>query len=383
MNIYMYDTKVVRKELGGSTIIADKDKSLVNSFSWNKVGELIPMDGIYYEEPIKSGKINEGWDNTTAYKELKNSFKCPQYFYYDHTIDADKESNKKNNMELCYANTKEKCKSRDEDKYTKFGYANELKYSFINEIGAVLTYTNIDIKNSNGTDFLLNYYATEDDVCTVLKKYTPEQLVNDLENNNYENYVNETFKKHIDNSPNEKLITYKTIKQLSNYFIDPINDEYNSIKINYSNKISESTEHYLRNCSLGLSEQEISEYVKAVNEQMTDKISKIEEGYSKVLDFESLTCDELLGDIAEIISTGYFYLEIIAIIIAIALTVLDYAKVILSDGQDAMKKTNQKLVKRLIIVVIILLLPALVNLILSAFNIENFNSENPLCKINK
>jgi hypothetical protein len=37
------------------------------------------------------------------------------------------------------------------------------------------------------------------------------------------------------------------------------------------------------------------------------------------------------------------------------------------------------LTTRLIIAVVILLLPALINFILGVFNIEGFNSDNPLC----
>ena len=84
-------------------------------------------------------------------------------------------------------------------------------------------------------------------------------------------------------------------------------------------------------------------------------------------------------EIADLIRKAYFAIEIIAIIILIGLSSLDYAKVILSGEQDEMKKTNQKLLKRLIIVVVIFLLPALINLILRVVHIEGFDSEHPLC----
>ena len=44
-----------------------------------------------------------------------------------------------------------------------------------------------------------------------------------------------------------------------------------------------------------------------------------------------------------------------------------------------MKKTNKRLATRLIVMIVILLLPALINFVLGVFNIEGFNSENPLC----
>ena len=384
MNIYMYPVRVIKKEMGGVSRVVDKtEKSKVYNFAWPSFGKVIPKNGIYYEEPINNGKVNEGWEKTTAYEDLQNSFICPQYFYYDHTLDAKTSSNDDNNMELCYANSTDKCKSRDEKKYTKFSYANALNYSFIEELSNVFEFVNNDIKTSDKTSFLLKYYATENDICTVLNRYSGTQLVHDLENDNFVNYINNSFKTHTQSSPNAKYYTYETLSKIKVNFGDNINKKYDDISINYSNKLSESVEYYMKKCNPEVSEEMIDSYRNEVTNEMTAQINKISEEYTKKLNYDNLTCDDLLGDVAEMISTAYFILEIAAIVIAVALTILDYAKVILSDGQDAMKKTNQKLLKRLIIVVVILLLPALINLILTVFNIENFNSDNPLCKINK
>ena len=358
-------------------------ESKVYNYTWNNFGNIIPTSGIYYENPINNGKVNESWDKTTAYTNLQTTFTCPQYFYYDHTIYEYIVDNKKNNMELCYEDNVGSCLSRNEADKTIFGKSNKLDYSFVQELGAALIEMNNDIKASDSADFLHNYYVTEDDICKVIRSYSPKQLVDDLEKENYVNYINESFKKNIQNSPNEKFYTYETITKLSNHLDNNLNEQINSLNINYSNKLGESAEYYVKKCMPELSEEYADSYKDEVSNEMNTQIIKMVEEYTKKLDFDNLTCDELLGDIADMIGTAYFILEIAAIVIAVALTVLDYAKVILSDGQDAMKKTNQKLMKRLIIVVVILLLPALINLILTVFNIENFNSENPLCKINK
>ena len=109
-----------------------------------------------------------------------------------------------------------------------------------------------------------------------------------------------------------------------------------------------------------------------------EKVNKIVESRQN-LDYGELDCDTLFADMADIIKDAYFILEIISILIVVIRTALDYSKVFLSDDKDQLKKANDKLIKRIVILIIILLLPALVNLFLRIFKIEGFNSENPLC----
>ena len=75
---------------------------------------------------------------------------------------------------------------------------------------------------------------------------------------------------------------------------------------------------------------------------------------------------------------AYFIIEIIAILIAIALTIKDYAVAILNSNADEIKKANKNLITRLIVIIILLLLPSLINLLFKVFNIKAFNSD-PLC----
>ena len=95
---------------------------------------------------------------------------------------------------------------------------------------------------------------------------------------------------------------------------------------------------------------------------------------------EKFDCDTLFGgDIAKIISGAYFLIEMVALALLIVFTVIDYAKAILNGEADEVKKCNQKLIKRLIIVVVLFLLPAIINTVLGIFHIEGFNSDHPLC----
>lgn len=93
----------------------------------------------------------------------------------------------------------------------------------------------------------------------------------------------------------------------------------------------------------------------------------------------TLDCDSLFADIATEIKTAYFFLEVLSIVLIVALSALEYAKIILNDNQDEFKKANKKLSRRLILLVTLFLLPAIINIVLRWFKIEGFNSENPLC----
>ena len=92
-----------------------------------------------------------------------------------------------------------------------------------------------------------------------------------------------------------------------------------------------------------------------------------------------LDCDGLFdAETKNVISGAYFIIEVLAILIVIGLTIKDYSVAILNSNQDEIKKANKRLLTRLIVLVILLLLPALINLVLKLFKIEMFNSD-PLC----
>lgn len=402
MNLYLYQLKP-NPYLGAATLLPDfmlgaskyvkyvKDEDApakIYNYSWTGIKGSIQTNAIYYGE---SRNVNQGWSNSEGYNNLKNNLQCPAKIYYDHTIDSGTITVKdktysiyvKNDMEICYENYEGGCSTRNEADKTQFGSSNSLNYSFADELGKTLDRVNADINASDEVNFLLNYYAAESDVCTAIGNNSGTQFAEMMEVKNFNNYINEEFRNYTSESPNKNSYTYENISKLRGSFGESINQKFEDLRINYKNKLGESTKYYVNKCNPGLSEEEVNSYVDQVTNRMSEKIEKETAQWSEKIDYTDLTCDELLGDVAEVISNAYFILEIIAIVIAVVLTVLDYAKVILSDGQDAMKKTNQKLIKRLIIVVVILLLPALVNLILSVFNIESFNSDNPLCKINK
>lgn len=98
------------------------------------------------------------------------------------------------------------------------------------------------------------------------------------------------------------------------------------------------------------------------------------------IDFSEADFDcSFLTDVADIISTGYFIIEMVGLAILVIFTAMDYVKIFLNDNADELKKANSNFIKRLIIAVILFLLPALVNFALRIFKIEGINSEHPLC----
>lgn len=116
-------------------------------------------------------------------------------------------------------------------------------------------------------------------------------------------------------------------------------------------------------------------------DEYTTQMESILYKKNAVIDLEStFDCGSFLsGNLAKMIGNAYFIIEIGSLLIFIALSILDYAKVILNGDQDEMKKTNKNTIIRLIIVVSLFLLPAIINFVLGIFNIEGFDSKHPLC----
>ena len=112
-----------------------------------------------------------------------------------------------------------------------------------------------------------------------------------------------------------------------------------------------------------------------------DLVSEPDAGGDSLINPSSpIECKDLFDDeTKKFIGNAYFVIEIIGILLLIALSIKDYAMIILQSKQDEIKKTHVTLLKRLIIIIIILLLPALVKFTIKTFNIEGFNSNDPLC----
>lgn len=82
-----------------------------------------------------------------------------------------------------------------------------------------------------------------------------------------------------------------------------------------------------------------------------------------------LTCTELLGtDNVKLISSLFLYICVAGVVLVIILGSTDFVRAVASSDEDALAQAFKKIKTRLISVVILLLLPILVNMILSFVN---------------
>lgn len=378
---------------------------------------ILPTTDIYWSNLNSVEKDSERkWSKTQEYDWLKDNFKCPQFLTYDNN----------NYVELCLSNSENTCKEQD-DLFgslsgTKFKADRSLKYNFATEVGNVIndTYNKLYIFSSQypaGADpdaskklkFLADIDSTFNEkynsgntdrekamgYCSVLKenlkdedkyfkslatKVTDYREIIDrqlqasaTEKNvrNKEVYTDETLSSILtitDSSGNKK---YRQIT-------DPTGQTYiEKLHSIYAQNVRTSLNYVKDICN-----SEPGNDIKFDETKLTNMLTTSYETtvYKNVkLDTDSQFSCGTLGDLADLVKTGYFIIEMVALVILVVFTVLDYAKVILSGEQDEMKKTNKRLATRLIIMVVLLLLPALINFVLGVFNIEGFNSENPLC----
>lgn len=110
------------------------------------------------------------------------------------------------------------------------------------------------------------------------------------------------------------------------------------------------------------------------DEDLTNYTKKDEELTKKVDDivFGELSCQSLLK-LTRFAGKIYNWIKIGMIVGLVILTMLEYAKAVISDDQDILKKTSKRLVIRIIIVFIVMFLPILINIVFNALG-GNFKS---------
>lgn len=104
------------------------------------------------------------------------------------------------------------------------------------------------------------------------------------------------------------------------------------------------------------------------------------------IDSGKLECDDIFGDLSDegsamyVIYMIFVWVRIAVPILLIILGSVDFAKVIISQDQDALKKATSKFSKRCVVAVIIFLLPFLVQLIMGWIN-DYIIETDPNCVI--
>lgn len=94
------------------------------------------------------------------------------------------------------------------------------------------------------------------------------------------------------------------------------------------------------------------------------------------------TCEGLLGEeIIEIINDILLYVRILVPILLIGLGVADFIKAMIATEEGAMKKAQNKFLKRLIVAAVIFLIPSLTNLLFNLINGVWAHINNGACNI--
>ncbi len=387
---------------------------MVYIYKWDSTLTDSLLPEVYYGSST-NGDEEQVWEyNSESYNNLRKSFICPKYEFYDESLRENYcpyEGCDKNSMELCYSDDQESCKTRNTSSYTKFENPSELSYSFAEELNNTLETLKTKINDMTPRSFLNQYGLSESD----LDEFT-DNLCDLMGNEELGNQINQqiTITEHLDKLLQESrksapascgIRTGCSIHERINekfFYVEPLsklliegkgietktikyngkvlNDEYKNIIENvYPEKLKTSIESFKNECEVkrgrkyDVDTEEISENVK-------NTITKIITNYEEI-DVKELECDNIFAGLSDMIRSAYFFLEIGAILIAILFTILDYAKIFLSDNQDDMKKANKRLTQRLIIVTVIFLLPAIINMTLKIFKIQGFDSAKPLCRV--
>lgn len=375
----------------------------------------LPKTDIYWGGYGKDG--DKTWDKAVVngqepYKNLYENFECPEYINVDKSgID----------IELCFSNDKGKCEAQ-ESGGTNFKEKQDrsVKYKFTDELEKVIndTYNKLYIFDSQypagadpDADKKVKFFADVDadfnqkynpnksarenalEYCSILeeKLKEDEKYFNSLgKEQEYKNIINKQLQESATNFnvknkqiyTDEMLSSILTIKDASGnktyrQVLDATDQTYIEKLHNIYGQNIRTSLNYVKDMCNTLPDTNIEYDEQKLVDTVRDKYETqfYDISIDKITEFNCGT----LGDLADLVKTGYFIIEMVALVILVVFTVLDYAKVILSGEQDEMKKTNKRLATRLIIMVVLLLLPALINFVLGVFNIEGFNSENPLC----
>lgn len=368
----------------------------------------LPYTDIYFATP---GSLKQDeWNGSAQYQKATNLFECPEYFYVD-----------KQYNEVCLSNELGSC-PKINNFATRFKDDNafSLKYKFTDELSYTLhtAYSNAHLDDSNSVDtatkirFLkdldskfsdsydeglteeenaLNYCDTfaEEINSDSGKSYT-NRLMTNLGSSNYFNNLNEKLQEATKNTRNSSLIRnselyyYDKLSKVLTYDVTESSKKYKHVdferidtvllndNFNNSYKYVEYICKQKKNVDISHDSNQISSVVDDLYKEWTYVDPKV--------DIKTTYDCSILSDFADVISTGYFILEMVGLAILIIFSILDYVKIFLNDNADELKKTNSRFIKRLIILVILFVLPALINTILNIFSIEGFNSEDPLCR---
>ncbi len=131
-------------------------------------------------------------------------------------------------------------------------------------------------------------------------------------------------------------------------------------------------------------QEELYEYAESTGDETAKHFLTINyksKGASTDYSHDDIDCHALLGDeMLEWLESAYFLIKVLAVVITIITGMLDITKAVASSEEEALKKALKNLKTRLIITAIILILPVIVEFMLSFMDIPGLTNKNPLCK---
>lgn len=363
-----------------------------------EVDSRIPVTNIYW------GSTAGPWTDTVGYKSLNDELKCPSYLYVD----------KGDGNELCFANDMGSCKDLNSLISFSTNFDDDevlsLTRDFYSELNPVLYQTyqqmHFDEKASVGTMDKVKFIENLDENITYDNNLSVEENVinncsyfqSELADGNA--YVKKLMNsRYVDDYFNTLNFNLKEAASKNEYKVKNIDiytyDILRNILVYKKSGVTYYRNPYFKGID-GVGENIANSllYISSVCDDVNINIdvnvedikSKAQEIFNSkfygdpIIEFDDEDYDcSFLSDISDLISTGYFIIEIVAVVILIVFSILDYAKVIMNGEADQMKKTNGKLFTRIVLVAVIFLLPAILNLVLKLFKIEGINSEHPLC----
>lgn len=381
---YEEDNDGIKKVWSFEVLPSYKNTSTLYTWTNDKVPK---VDGVFYFIPDTLFGFSKKWGTTTEYSDLSKKFSCPKYFQFG------------SEKSIVFSNSSKEGKK-------------VLTYSFVDELEKVIqTATPQEIENFTGPINTKDLYSfmsktagyseyneslseeqNAEKACNFLKEKIDnsdnniEKIIKDFSNdeNKIKEFIDEKLQATATNVRFKNVYTYDNLQSLleGQKIVDSNNDSYlKRINDIYSTTERNTISYFNNKCNLGLSQDDMQNIQDQTSQTVMEKLESTTHKLTDI-DFDNteFDCDTLFGgEIAKIISGAYFIIELAALGILIIFTVIDYAKVILNGESDEIKKQNQKLMKRLIIVVVLFILPALVNTTLRLFHIEGFDSEHPLC----
>lgn len=378
----------------------------------------LPRTQVYSaDEYIEDGKELKDWDSSGLYNKLSSSFSCPKYMVPDHgvTVPIVIHPTFKAANELCFSSDEKTC-----EKVDNFSIGTDFLRSDIRG----LTYSLIESVNNVNSEVYNRKYLGEksptekmeflvnlDSNVKFLSSLSPEQNaknncqyfasktksdggVSYAESIMKGKYASNEYFADLDNTYSRvvsdmgtgtvkypEIFTYAFQKNLLLNDNKYRSEQFEKVDKLLENNIFNSLKYVSDVCSTIGVDIEIDE--PGVRLVVEDNYGLVRYRDPEIKFDESFKCSDLFTDeMVDIIKTAYFIIEMVGLAILIVFSALDYIKVFMGDNADELKKSNSKFIKRLIILVVLFLLPALVNVMLRLFKIdyvEGTDSKYHLC----